>query len=179
MEIVAMEISTVLLLAAVVLLLRRQRRTTPPSGSVQLTMVEDVARNVESIKQTCLSALAQFDKNLETLGRRTAFAEQQLANLTAAPVGERTDQYQAAALLLAAGHDGNQVASLLELPLVHVEMIRDLRNILARDSKMAGGVESPRPVKSVKRKAVARSGKAKLRPILLTEAVEPAQAVNG
>jgi len=179
MEIVAMEVSTVLLLAAIVLLLRRQRMTPPQSGSAQVTALEQVAGYAATAQQTCLSALAQLEKNLLALDRRTGSVEQQLARLTALPAAERQEHYQAAALLLAAGHENSRVASVLDLPLLHVEMIRDLKKILDRPANDVGASEPRRPVKATRRKAAGGSVKAKLRPILLTEAVEAAQAVNG
>lgn len=179
MEIVAMEVSMVLLLAAIILLLRRQRALTAQSGSAPLSAVDDVTLQAELMQPDCLSALARLGDDVALLERRTISLEQQLASLTAAPRPERQEHYQAAALLLAAGHDGGRVASLLDLPLVHVEMIRDLKNILLNDTKAARGNEPKPAVKSARRKVVGASVKTKLRPILLTEAVEPAHAVNG
>lgn len=179
MEIIAMELSAVLLLVAIILLLRRQRGTAFEGGPAQLTQVEELARSAELTKQTCFRALEKLDKNVSSLELRTTLAEHQLADLAQAPSLERKEHYEAAALLLAAGHDGNRIATMLDLPLVQVEMIRDLKIILAGESKVGAEVDSPQPLKTVKRKSVARSAKGKVRPIVLTDAVEPDHPVNG
>lgn len=179
MEIVAMEISTVLLLAAIILLLRRQRGAPPQAAPDQATAAEDAARGAELAQQSCLSALEQLDNQLAQLERRTARVERQLDNLAAVTDLARAEHYRAAALLLAAGHDAGRVASVLDLPLLHVEMIGELRKVFDGEAKGTGASAPPRPAKAPRRKAVGGSVKAKLRPILLTDAVEAAQAVNG
>jgi len=179
MEIVAMEISTLLLLAAIILLLRRQRGAPPQAAADQATAAEDAARCTELAQQSCLSALEQLDINLAHLEQRTAKVERQLDHLTAVPDIARAEHYRAAALLLAAGHDAGRVANVLDLPLLHVEMIGELRKVLDGQAKFAGGSAPQRPAKAPRRKAVGGSVKAKLRPILLTDAVEAAQAANG
>jgi len=179
MEIVALELSTVLLLAAIILLLRRQRRASLPAAQGQPTPGEEAAACAEQAQQRYLSALDQVDKNLAVLALRLDAVERQLSQLAVQPDGARAEHYQAAALLLAAGHENSRVASVLDLPLLHVEMIRDLKKILDRPANDVGASEPRRPVKATRRKAAGGSVKAKLRPILLTEAVEAAQAVNG
>ena len=179
MEIIAMELSTLLLLAAIILLFRRQRGAAEEQDAAELKHVEALDRSSDLTQQIGLGALENLHKNLSSLEQRTTFVERKLGSLMEAPVLERREHYRAAAFLLAAGHDGSRVASMLDLPLAQVEMIGELKKILASDAKSAAEAAPRQPVKTAKGKAVPRSAKPKLRPILLTDIVESGHAVNG
>lgn len=179
MEIIVMELSTVLLLAAIILLLRRQRGTALEQDPAELTPVAEPARSPNLAQRTYLNALENLHENLSSLDQRTTLVERQLATLIDAPLLERREHYEAAALLLAAGHDGSRIAAMLDLSLAQVEMIRELKKILDADAKTNPEVEPRQPARTVKRKALTRAAKPRPRPIVLTDVVEPAQAVNG
>lgn len=180
MEIIAMELSAVLLLAAIIVMHRRQRRAAQDQHVEQLIHLDELASSAALTKQTCLSALDNLHKNLAALEQRTAFVERKLGGLMEAPAMARKDHYEAAALLLAAGHTTNRVAAMLDLPVAQIEMIRELKTILASEPKAPGAsVAPPAAAKAAKRKTESRPAKARIRPIMLTEVVEPAQALNG
>ncbi|MEO6163034.1 MAG: hypothetical protein ABIP88_02720 [Candidatus Binatia bacterium] len=164
MEIIIIELSAALLLAAIVLLSRRQR------GAARIAVLA---------QQTCLNGLEKLHDNLSSLDQRTTAVERKLDRLMEAPLLERRQHYEAAALLFAAGHDGSRIAGMLDLPLAQVEMIGELRKILDTGVTTNPEVEPPQPARTAKRKSVTRSAKPRPQPVLLTDVVEPAHAVNG
>jgi hypothetical protein len=168
-----MELSTVLLLTAMILSLRRQRAAAAGHAGISRKCLEDVAENSELTKKTCLSSLEIMHNNLAGLELRTAAAERQLASLMEAPAAERKEQYQAAAMLIAAGHGAARVASLLNLSVAQVEMIGELKSILGSDDGVAQAPNSARISKRGKKKSEPRSAKSRVRSILLADAVEP------
>jgi hypothetical protein len=178
MEIIMMELSTVLLLTAMILSLRRQRATAAAHAGVSLKCLEDVAENSELTKKTCLSSLEIMHNNLAAIEVRTAAAERRLASLMEAPAAERKEQYQAAAMLIAAGHGAARTASLLNLSVAQVEMIGELKSILDRDAALAQAPNSGRISKRSKKKSEPRSAKSRVRSILLTDAVEAGGAAT-
>lgn len=178
MEIIMMELSTVLLLTAMILSLRRQRAAAATHAGISLKCLEDVAENSELTKKTCLSSLEIMHNNLAALEVRTAAAERQLASLMEAPAAERKEQYQAAAMLIAAGHGASRVASLLNLSVAQVEMIGELKSILDSDAGVAQAPNSARTSKRSKKKTEPRSAKSRVRSILLTDAVETGGAAT-
>lgn len=172
MEIIAWEVSMLSLLAGVFLLVRRHRgRDVAPAAPADQSIQQS-----ELVKQHYDSVLARLEKSFALLETRLTMAECTLGGLTEAPSPARRDHYQAAALLLAAGHDAGRVAGMLDLPLVHVEMIGDLKNLLASEAK-AAEPEAERPAKSAKRNA-RQSVKPRVRPILLTDSVESLHPAN-
>ncbi|MGZ8426962.1 MAG: hypothetical protein ACXWYD_18600 [Candidatus Binatia bacterium] len=179
MEIIIFELSAGLLLAAIVLLSRRQRAAAQKRGAVELERGEEPARLAALAQQACLNGLEKLHDSLSSLDQRTTAVERNLDSLMAAPLPERRQHYEAAALLLAAGLDGDRIAGVLGLPLAQVEMIGDLRRILGTGVKTNPEVEPPQPVRTAKRKALTRSAKARPQPVLLTDIVEAAHALNG
>ncbi|MGZ8529093.1 MAG: hypothetical protein ACXW6J_00310 [Candidatus Binatia bacterium] len=178
MEIIIFELSAGLLLAAIVLLSRRQRAAAQKRGAVELQRGEEPARLAAQAQQACLNGLEKLHDSLSSLDQRTTAVERNLDSLMAAPLPERRQHYEAAALLFAAGLDGNWIAGVLGLPLAQVEMIGDLRRILGTGVKTNPEVP-PQPARTAKRKALTRSAKARPQPVLLTDIVEPAHALNG
>ncbi len=178
MEIIIVELSAVLLLAAIVLLSRRQRGAAQKRGAAELQRGEDPARIAALAQQTCLNGLEKLNDSLSSLDQRTTAVERKLDSLMEAPLLERRQHYEAAALLFAAGLDGSRIAGMLDLPLAQVEMIGELRKILDTGVKTTPEVEPPQPARTAKRKAATRSAKPRPQPVLLTDIVEPAHAVN-
>jgi len=178
MEIIITQLSAGLLLAAIVLLSRRQRGAAQKRVAAELQRGEETARIAALAQQACLNGLEKLHDSLSSLDQRTAAVERKLDSLMEAPLPERRQPYEAAALLFAAGHDGSRIAGMLDLPLAQVEMIGELRKILATGVKTNPEVEPP-PARTAKRKAVTRSAKPRPQPVLLTDIVEPAHAANG
>jgi L-2-hydroxyglutarate oxidase LhgO len=179
MEMIIMELSVVLLLAAIILMFRRQRAAAKMRETGQLNRLDEVARNSDLTKQTCVSALENLHNSLASLEHRTSTAERKLGSLMEALAVERKEHYQAAALLLAAGQDAARVAGLLDLPLAQVEMVRELKTILLTEGQTAAKAAPQRPAKAPKKKSPARSPKPRVRPILLTDVVETESTVQG
>jgi len=174
MEIIIIELSAGLLLAAIVLLFRRQR------GAAERQRGEDPARIAALAQQTCLNGLEKLHDSLSSLDQRMTAVERKLDSLKEAPLLERRQHYEAAALLCAAGYDSSRIAGILDLPLAQVEMIGEIRKILETGVTAANPeVEPPQPARTAKRKAATRSAKPRPQPVLLTDIVEPAHSVNG
>lgn len=179
MEIIIIELSAALLLAAIVLLSRRQRGVAQKRVAAELQRGEETARVAALAQQTCLNGLEKLHDHLSSLDQRTTAVECKLDRLMEAPLLDRRQHYEAAALLFAAGHDGSRIAGMLDLPLAQVEMIGELRKILDTGVTTHPEVEPPQPARTAKRKSVTRSAKPRPQPVLLTDIVEPAHAVNG
>jgi len=168
-----------LLLAAIVVLSRRQRGAAQKRVAAELQREEETVRIAALAQQACLNGLEKLHDSLSSLDQRTTAVERKLDSLMEAPLLERRQPYEAAALLFAAGHDGSRIAGMLDLPLAQVEMIGELRKILATGVKTNPEVEPPQLARTAKRKAVTRSAKPRPEPVLLTDIVEPAHAANG
>jgi hypothetical protein len=179
MEIITIELSAVLLMAAIVLLSRRQRGAAQTRVAAELQRGEETARIAVLAQQTCVNGLEKLHNNLSSLDERTTAVERKLDKLMEAPRLGRRQHYEAAALLFAAGHDSSRIAGMLDLPLAQVEMIGELRKILDTGVTTNPEVEPAQPARTAKRKSVTRSAKPRPQPVLLTDVVEPAHAVNG
>ncbi len=176
MDLILMEASALLLLVAVIWRFRRRWATLGIFNPATLERLEQVERNAEQTKQSCSSALADIQKNLESLEQRTAAAERKLASHGATPAGQHKEFYHAAALLLYAGHPAARVADVLDLSLAQVEMVRELQKMIAAENPPDAAQESQvgnhTSDKTAKRKNPgARPDKSRSRPILLTDIV--------
>lgn len=176
MDSILMEASALLLLAAVIWMLRRRWATLRSFNPATFERLEQVERNAEQTKQSCSSALADIQKNLESLEQRTAAAERKLTSHGERPAGQHKEFYHAAALLLYAGHPAARVADVLDLSLAQVEMVRELQKMIAAENLLGAAQESQvanhTSDKTPKRKNPgARPGKSRSRPILLTDIV--------
>ena len=178
MEIIVIELSAALLLAVIVLLFRRQRSATQNRDGSENQRGEPPARIAAVAQQNYLNRLANLHENFALLDERTKAMERKIESVLKAPLQERRQHFEAAALLFAAGHDGNRIAAMLDLPLAQVEMIGAVKNVFDGAVKTNPGIEPP-PAQTAKRKASTRSAKAKSRAIVLTDIVEPGHAVNG
>jgi hypothetical protein len=178
MEIIVMELSAALLLAVIVLLFRRQRSATQNRDGAEHQVGEPPARIAAAAQQNYLNRLANLHENLALLDERTTAMERKIESVLKAPLQERRQHFEAAALLFAAGHDGSRIAAMLDLPLAQVEMISAVKNVFDSGGKTNPEIAPP-PARTAKRKALTRSPKAKSRAILLTDIVESGHAANG
>lgn len=176
MDLILMEASTGILLAAAIWVFRRRwaaLRIFDPETFVRLEQVE---RNAEQTKQSCSNALAEIQKNLESLDQRTAAAERKLSGHGATPASKHKEFYHAAALLLYAGHPAERVADVLDLSLAQVEMVGELQKMIAAENPLDAAQE-PQAANDTsdkdpkRKKAGSRPSKSRIRPLLLTDIV--------
>jgi hypothetical protein len=116
-------------------------------------------------------------KNLEALIARAENAEQRLKSLMLHPGIEKREQYTAAALLLAEGHDVERVSSMLGLPEAQVQLIRELQQVTGKEKRPARGRKSEESVikESLRQsKIAAPREKTSARPILLVDVLKNA-----
>lgn len=97
--------------------------------------LEDVLRAAELSNASFFQSLELVQKNLESLLARAESAEQRLRALMLQPGGEKKEQYAAAALLLGDGQEPQRVASMLNLPLPQVQIVRELQKMTIREKK--------------------------------------------
>ncbi|HXG51816.1 MAG TPA: hypothetical protein VNN77_10465 [candidate division Zixibacteria bacterium] len=159
-------LASVALLLRVLVLARRSRSLQLHAGGCCARLEEAIGR-MERIHEGFARALAaQNGRNPEPK-----------SGMSAEPYAARGNDYEAAALLLAAGQSAARVASLLGLPVEEVECVRELRRIGAQERKADAG----RRVGGGRRrgaKAPSRRTRRPAKPILLTEVVASAAAAK-
>jgi hypothetical protein len=101
-----------------------------------------MVRSAEVANNGFFRSLELVQKNLEALIARAENAEQRLRSLMLHPGIERREQYTAAALLLAEGHDAERVSSMLGLPEAQVQLIRELQQVTGREKRPARAKKS-------------------------------------
>src|SRR2546426_7153345 len=177
-----MDVNWILMATAsllVVSLCLRQRRIGPATKRDEsLGPLAEVIKSAEVANDGFFRSLELVQKNLESLITRAENMEQRLRSLTLHSGVEKREQYTAAALLLAEGQEAERVASMLNLPLGQVHLIRDLQQVTARDKRIA--VRGKRSEDLVPREAMRQSKiaapreKTAPRPILLVDAIKNA-----
>ena len=180
MDLIALTLSWAALSAALVFL-RRRRRTEKRNNDVYLERLEEVARTAEETRQSCFASLANMHKSLQVLQARTDAAAQEFSCAPTSGAARR-EHYEAAALLLSAGQKTDRIAHLLGLPVEQVELVQELRQIVAREIP---GTSAPvtaafKPAARPRHKHRAPQEK-KVAPVLLTDIVDfaPAEGANG
>lgn len=162
---------------AALLLLLRSRRAAKIGNDAYLNRLEEIAQSSEHTKRTCFISLESMHRNLGELQARAESAERELSSFVDTPNPERKEQYEAAALLLAAGQSTARVAIMLNLPVKQVELVQEIRKLVAAE-RAAETDQAAAPEQEVARKKPApRPARAKKRPILLTDIV--ALGANG
>jgi hypothetical protein len=134
-----------LLVAAGFVVKWRQRQAIPNRRDQNLAQLEEVLRTAQLTNSSFFQSLELVQKNLESLLARAESAEQRLRNLMLQPGVEKKDQYTAAALLLGEGQEPQRVASMLNLPLPQVQIVRDLQKMAGKEKKNAARrkIEAP------------------------------------
>jgi hypothetical protein len=137
----------------------------------------EMVRSAEVANNGFFRSLELVQKNLEALIARAENAEQRLRSLMLHPGIEKREQYTAAALLLAEGHDVERVSSMLGLPEAQVHLIRELQQVSVKEKRHGRAKKSE---DSVVKEAVRQSKiaapreKAAARPILLVDVLKSA-----
>jgi hypothetical protein len=106
-----------------------------PQRNVNANQLAEMVRSAEVANNGFFRSLELVQKNLEALIARAENAEQRLKSLMLHPGIEKREQYTAAALLLAEGHDVERVSSMLGLPDAQVQLIRELQQVTGRDKR--------------------------------------------
>jgi hypothetical protein len=175
MESIISSISGVLLLLAGILLLRCQRRAGRSLQSADLSRLKEAERSEESVKRDCLASLDVLQRRLETSQNRAGSVEQMRSGLGEPPQVARKEQFEAAALLLAAGHAAERVAAVLALPISQVELVAQLQKHALKAHCLTVSPQAVpaiiKPPRRGKKKLPTRQARQKVRPILLTEVV--------
>ena len=157
---------------------RGQDNALRGAGTSQLA---EMVRSAEVANNGFFRSLELVQKNLEALIARAENAEQRLRSLMLHPSIEKREQYTAAALLLAEGHDVERVSSMLGLPEAQVHLIRELQQVTGKE-KRPGRVK--RTEESAVKEAVKQSKIAAPReknaalPILLVDVLKNAAAIE-
>jgi len=180
MELIALTFSWAALSAALVFL-RRHRRTAKRNNDAYLERLEEVARTAEETRQSCFASLANMHKSLQVLQARTDTAAEEFSSAPAVGAA-RKEHYEAAALLLSAGQKVDRIAHLLGLSVEQVELVQELRQIVARETPGASAPVTTafKPAARARHKHRAPQEK-KVPPVLLTDIVDftPAVGANG
>jgi hypothetical protein len=177
-ETLVLLISAPLVVAALWLVTRRGRQDhSQHNGAV--SHLAEMVRSAEVANNGFFRSLELVQKNLEALIARAENVEQRLRSLMLHPGVEKREQYTAAALLLAEGHDVERVSSMLGLPEAQMHLIRELQQVTGKERR-AGRV------KKAEESAVKESGrqskiadpreKTAARPILLVDVLKNANA---
>jgi hypothetical protein len=152
-----------------------RRRKQGNQRTVNAVHLAEVVRSAEVANNGFFRSLELVQKNLEALIARAENAEQRLKSLMLHPGIEKREQYTAAALLLAEGHDVERVSSMLGLPEAQVQLIRDLQQVTGKERRVARTRKAEEPVmkEAVRQSRIAASReKNATRPILLVDVLK-------
>ena len=173
-------IASVLLFLALGLAFKKNKSGGQPKLTPAAAPLADMIKSAEIANETFFRSLELVQKNLESLISRAENMEERLRMLVLHPGIEKREQYTAAALLLSEGQDPDRVASMLNLPLPQVQLIRDLQHVTAKDKRLAARnspVEDIVPFESSRQsKNSGRAERSASRPILLVDAIRSVSA---
>ena len=127
----------VLLIITVLWLASRRRKQESPQRADSASHLAAIVRSAEVANNGFFRSLELVQKNLEALIARAENAEHKLKSLMLHPGIEKREQYTAAALLLAEGHDVERVSAMLGLPETQVQLIRELQQVNGKDKRPA------------------------------------------
>jgi hypothetical protein len=167
------------LVAAGLWMVGRRRKQNDVQQTASAAHLAEMVRSAEVANSGFFRSLELVQKNLEALIARAENAEQRLRSLILHPGIEKREQYTAAALLLAEGHDVERVSSMLGLPEAQIHLIRELQQVSAKEKRPGRAKKSE---ESVTKEAVRQSKiaapreKAAARPILLVDVLKNAGA---
>src|ERR1044071_1748723 len=130
-------LASVLLLLALGLALMKKKPGAPLLAPPRGAPLAEMIRSAEIANEAFFRSLELVQKNLESLISRAENMEEKLRMLVLHPGIEKREQYTAAALLLSEGQEPERVASMLNLPLPQVQLIRDLQQVTAKEKRPA------------------------------------------
>jgi hypothetical protein len=167
------------LVIAALWMVSRRRKPDISDRTASVSHLAEMVRSAEVANNGFFRSLELVQKNLEALIARAENAEQRLRGLMLHPGIEKREQYTAAALLLAEGHDVERVSSMLGLPEAQVHLIRELQQVTGKEKRTGRAKKSE---KSAMNEAVRQSKiaapreKTTGRPILLVDVLKNASA---
>lgn len=167
------------LLIAALWMVSRRRKQDSSQRTANANHLAEMVRSAEVANNGFFRSLELVQKNLEGLIARAENAEQRLRGLMLHPGIEKREQYTAAALLLAEGHDVERVSSMLGLPEAQVHLIRELQQVAGKEKRAGRAKKSEESaVKEAVRqsKIAAPRDKTPARPILLVDVLKNAGA---
>ena len=165
------------LLIAALWMVSRRRKQDSSQRTASTSHLAEMVRSAEVANNGFFRSLELVQKNLEGLIARAENAEQRLRGLMLHPGIEKREQYTAAALLLAEGHDVERVASMLGLPEAQVQLIRELQQVTGKEKRAGRAKKSEESaVKEAVRqsKIAAPRDKTTAPPILLVDVLKNA-----
>ena len=165
------------LLIAALWMVSRRRKEDSSQRTASTSHLAEMVRSAEGVNNGFFRSLELVQKNLEGLIARAENAEQRLRGLMLHPGIEKREQYTAAALLLAEGHDVERVASMLGLPEAQVQLIRELQQVTGKEKRAGRAKKSEESaVKEAVRqsKIAAPRDKTAAPPILLVDVLKNA-----
>ena len=165
------------LLIAALWMVSRRRNQDSSQRTASASHLAEMVRSAEGVNNGFFRSLELVQKNLEGLIARAENAEQRLRGLMLHPGIEKREQYTAAALLLAEGHDVERVASMLGLPEAQVQLIRELQQVTGKEKRAGRAKKSEESaVKEAVRqsKIAAPRDKTAAPPILLVDVLKKA-----
>ena len=165
------------LLIAALWMVSRRRNQDSSQRTASASHLAEMVRSAEVANNGFFRSLELVQKNLEGLIARAENAEQRLRGLMLHPGIEKREQYTAAALLLAEGHDVERVASMLGLPEAQVQLIRELQQVTGKEKRAGRAKKSEESaVKEAVRqsKIAAPRDKTAAPPILLVDVLKNA-----
>ncbi len=166
-------ITTAPVLLIVLWLMRKKLAEPKANGEQSLGRLAELIKSAEVANDGFFRSLELVQKNLESLITRAESMEHRLQSLMLHSVLDKREQYTAAALLLAEGHD----ASMLNLPTAQVQLIHDLQQVTAREKRAATRPRNEEPFSEETARPLKTAGvqkKTAARPILLVDVIESA-----
>jgi hypothetical protein len=138
----------------------------------------EIVRAAELANNGFFRSLELVQRNLEVLIARAEGTEQRLKGLMLHSGIEKREQYTAAAVLLAEGHDVERVSSMLGLPEAQVQLIRELQQIKGKEKRNGRGRRSGEAAmeRSPQSKVAGDREKTTPPPILLVDVLKGATA---
>ena len=170
-------VATAPILLVVLWLMRKKLSATKANGEQSLGGLVEVIKSAEIANDGFFRSLELVQKNLESLIARAEGMEHRLQSLMLHTGVDKREQYTAAALLLAEGHEADRVASMLNLPAAQVQLIRDLQQVTAREKRVTTQARNEESFsKEITRpsKPAAVQEKTAARPILLVDMIKNA-----
>jgi hypothetical protein len=166
------------LFLTVLYMIRKRRKVAKNPREESLVRLEEVLRTAQLTNSSFFQSLELVQKNLESLLSRAESAEQRLRSLMLQPGVEKKDQYTAAALLLSEGQEPQRVASMLNLPLPQVQIVRDLQKMAGKEkpgaSRRKGENQTADQENEAQSKNAARREKNTAQPLRLVDVIRKA-----
>src|SRR5215467_8674913 len=167
-------ITTASVLLIVLWLMRKKLAEPKANGEQSLGRLAEVIKSAEVANDGFFRSLELVQKNLESLIARAEGMEHRLQSLMLHTGVDKREQYTAAALLLAEGHEAERVASMLNLPVAQVQLIHDLEQVSVRYKRVTTRAREDEPLsKEIARPSKTALGQEKTaaRPILLVDMI--------